>query len=56
MYNQCSLSNKKVIEHFFPSIACNSMIESNKQRQVHNSLAAIQRAKLKRAHEHSKNL
>ena len=40
-----------------PTIACNSMIASNKQRQEHvNNLATIWRAKLKEAYEHSKSL
>ena len=34
----------------FSSIACNSIIASNKQRQQHSDLATIQRAKLKGAH------
>ena len=43
--------------NFFSSIACNSMIASNKQRQRHNYLAAIQRGKkLYGAHELSKSL
>ena len=41
---------------FFSSIACNSTVASNKQRQEKNNLATIQRAKLKGAHEHSKSL
>ena len=41
---------------FFPSIACNSTIASNKQRQEHNNLATMRRAKLKGARKHSKSL
>ena len=48
-----SLSNKKVIEHVFSSIACNSTIAPNKQRQEQNNLATIQKEKLKGAHKHS---
>ena len=40
----------------FSFIACNSTIPSNKQRQEHNNLVAIQKTKLKGAHECSKNL
>ena len=32
------------------------MIASSKQRQEHNNLATIQRAKLKEAHEHFQSL
>ena len=42
--------------NIFPSIAYNSMIASNKQRQKDNNIATIQRVKLKEAHEHSKSL
>ena len=40
----------------FSSIACNSTTASNKQRQEHNILNTIPRAKLKEAYEHSKSL
>ena len=40
----------------FSSLAYNSTITSNKQRQEHNDLATIWRAKLKGAQEHAKNL
>ena len=42
--------------NMFSSIACNLTIASNQQRQEHNNLAIIWRAKLKRAHEHFKSL
>jgi hypothetical protein len=42
--------------NIFISIACNSMIAPRKQRQEHNNLAAIQRAKLKVAYDYSKSL
>ena len=53
--NACSLSNEKVM-NIFSFIACNLMIASNKQRQEHNNLAIMWRAKLKGAHVHFKNL
>ena len=40
----------------FSSVACKSMIASSKQRQEHNNLSTIQRAKFKGAHEHFKRL
>ena len=46
----------KLLNIFFPSIACNSTIASNKQRQEHNNLATMRRAQLKGAHKHSKSL
>lgn len=45
--------NEKVIEHS-SFIACNFTIVSNKQRPKYNTLAKIQRAKLKGAREHSR--
>ena len=56
IYNSFSRSNEKPIEHFFSSIACNSTIASNKQRQEHINLATIQRAYHKGAHDRFKNL
>jgi hypothetical protein len=55
IWNPLSLSNEKFIEHL-SFIACNSMIASNKQRQKHNNLATIWRAKLNGAHDYSKYL
>ena len=54
--NPLTLSNERVIEDFFSSIAFKSTIASNKQRQKHNNLASIESANLKGAHERSKSL
>ena len=51
-----SPSNEKVIEHCFPSIACNRIIQLHNQRQLHNKLATMWRAKLKEAHQRFKSL
>ena len=48
------LSNEKI--KVFSSIACNSMIALNKQRQDPKNLATTQREKFKGAHECSKSL
>jgi hypothetical protein len=37
----------------FSSIACNSTVASNKQRQEQNNLATIQKSKSKATHKHS---
>ena len=50
-----SLSNENVIE-YFSSIACNSIIASNQQRQEHNTLTLTHRAILKGPHKCFKSL
>ena len=46
----------KILLKIFSSKECNSTIASNQQRQEHDNLATIQREKLKKPVEHSKNL
>ena len=42
--------------NIFSTVACNSIIASNKQRQDDNNLATTKRANFKKAHERSKSL
>jgi hypothetical protein len=53
IYIRFQFLNKKTIEHFFHPY---STMASNQQRQEQSKLALIRKAKLKGAHEHSKNL